>query len=78
MPGATEPVQGRCFLAWNETGLIVKRVEEDGTAIEVEFADARRRRLLFKEDGDIVVASLSSAGGVFGGVIADESGRNVG
>ena len=78
MPAATEMSQDRCFLAWNEVGLIVKRFGDDGTALEVEFSDSRRKRLLFKEDSDVVVASLSSNGGVFGGVIKDESGKNNG
>ena len=57
MPAATETSQERCFLAWNEVGLIVKRLVDDGSALEVVFSDSHRKRLLFKEDSDVVVAS---------------------
>ena len=78
MPASTELVQDRCFLAWNEVGLIIKRITDDGTALEVEFSDARRKRVLFTEESDVVVASLSSMGGVFGGVEEDADGKTTG
>ena len=72
---ASEPSQNRNFLAWNEVCSIVKRFEEGVTTIEIEFTDRHRKRLLFSEPGDIVVASLSLAGAVFGGVIEEENGQ---
>ena len=78
MPASTSIVQGRCFLAWNETGLVVKRMTDEGSAVEVEFSDSRRKRILFSDSSDIVLASLSSAGGVFGGVEEDEDGKTTG
>ena len=78
MPASTAIAQSRCFLAWNETGLVVKRVTDEGTAVEVEFSDSRRKRIMFSDQSDIVLASLSSAGGVFGGVEEDEDGKTTG
>lgn len=78
MPGATEVEQERCFLAWNEVGLLVKRAADGESSIEIEFNDAKRRRVLFTEDYDVVCGSLCDSGAVFGGVREEESGRNTG
>ena len=75
MSCASEMVQDRCFLAWNEVGLIIKRFAEGVSSIEIEFTDRHRKRLLFSETGDIVVASLSPAGAILGGVIEEENGK---
>ena len=75
MSCASEMVQDRCFLAWNEVGLIIKRFADGVSSIEIEFSDRRKKRILFSETGDIVVASLSPAGAVLGGVVEDENGH---
>ena len=78
MPGATALKQDRCFLAWNEVGLLVKRMADGESSIEIEFNDVKRRRVLFTEDYDVVCGSLCDSGAVFGGVREEESGRNTG
>lgn len=78
MPASTDVEEERCFLAWNEVGLIVKRLNEGESSIEIEFNDTKRRRLLFTEDYDIVCGSLSEKGAIFGGVQEEENGRNTG
>ena len=45
MPGQSEVVQDRCFLAYNEIGLIVKRCEGTESVIEIEFTDSSRKRV---------------------------------
>ena len=75
MSCASELVQDRCFLAWNEVGLIIKRFADGVSSIEIEFTDRHRKRLLFSETGDVVVGSLSPAGAVLGGVVEEENGK---
>ena len=52
-------------------GISPKHHDVDGFNTYSSFADV-------KEDSDVVVASLSSNGGVFGGVVEDENGKNFG
>ena len=78
MPAASEEVQSRCFLAYNEVGLIVKRSEGSESVIEVEFTDNTRKRVLFRDASDVVVGSLSNEGVVVGGVMEAEGGRYTG
>lgn len=78
MPGQSEVVQDRCFLAYNEIGLIVKRGEGTESVIEIEFTDSSRKRVILRDGSDIVVGSLSSEGVILGGVTTEEDGSNKG
>lgn len=78
MPGASDIVQNRCFLAYNEVGLIVKRAEGSESVIEVEFSDASRKRIVLRDPSSIEAGSLSNEGVVLGGLSEDENGRMTG
>ena len=78
MPGQSEYIQDRCFLAYNEVGLIVKRGEGTDSVIEIEFVDTSRKRVILRDACDIVVGSLSAEGVFLGGVTTEEDGSNKG
>lgn len=78
MPGASDIVQNRCFLAYNEVGLIVKRSEGTESVIEVEFSDSSRKRVVLRDSSVVEAGSLSNEGVVLGGLSEDENGRMTG
>ena len=78
MPGASTDIQNRCFLAYNEVGMIVRRLEGDESVIEVEFMDSTRKRIAFRDESTINTGSISNSGAVLGGVYEEESGRQSG
>ena len=78
MPAASNEVQGRCFLAYNEVGMVVKRSEGTESVIEVEFTDSTRKRVIFRDASTITAGSLSNEGVVLCGEMEEESGRVTG
>ena len=71
-------IQNRCFLAYNEVGMIVRRLEGDESVIEVEFMDSQRKRMAFRDESKINSGSISNSGVVLGGIREEENGKQSG
>ena len=71
-------IQNRCFLAYNEVGMIVRRIEGEESVIEVEFMDSMRKRMAFRDESTINSGSISNSGVVLGGIREEENGKQSG